>query len=273
MLTNNFFNNTFVFPILNFLVFLYKGFSFFKIPGAFGFAIIGLTIIIRSLFQPFFKKQLETSKKMAELKPQIDKLTKKYKHDQKKLQEEQLKLYQKAGINPGVGCLMPLLQFPIFIALYKSFSVFLINDNIDKALNEINKVLYWSFLKIKKIDLVFFGFDLSLSPQKSGNIFYFIVPLLTVFLQYLQMKTMNQSLIQKNENKEENKKENEQEDFQKIMNNQMMVIFPLMIGWFSYTLPVGLSLYWNVFSIFGINQGKKLQVDTDKQIPFSGNDN
>lgn len=264
MLTNNFFNNTFVFPILNFLVFLYKGFSFLRIPGAFGFAIIGLTIIIRGLFQPFFKKQLEASKKMAEIKPQIDKLTKKYKNDQKKLQEEQLKLYQKAGINPGVGCLIPLLQFPIFIALYQSFSVFLINNDINKALNEINKVLYLSFLKIEKINFWFFGFDLSLSPQKSGNIFYLFIPILTIFLQYLQMKVMNQSLAKNEEKKDEDKKENDQEDLQKIMNNQMKIIFPLMIGWFSYTLPVGLSLYWNVFSIFGINQGKKLQVDTNK---------
>jgi len=49
-------------------------------------------------------------------------------------------------------------------------------------------------------------------------------------------------------------------DFQKAMNTQMKFIFPLMIGWFSYTLPVGLSLYWNIFSLFSIMQYKKLKV-------------
>jgi YidC/Oxa1 family membrane protein insertase len=47
------------------------------------------------LFQPFFQKQIETAKKMQELKPHLDNLSSKHKNDQKQLQAEQLKLYQQ----------------------------------------------------------------------------------------------------------------------------------------------------------------------------------
>ena len=55
------------------------------------------------------------------------------------------------------------------------------------------------------------------------------------------------------------------DDFQSAMNTQMKYMFPVMIGYFSYTLPLGLSLYWNIFSIFAILQGiqTKKSKDTD----------
>ena len=60
----------------------------------------------------------------------------------------------------------------------------------------------------------------------------------------------------KNSNKEkETEKEKSvstSEEFQKAMNMQMKYIFPVMIGYFSYTLPTGMSLYWNAFSLFSI---------------------
>ncbi|EKE15149.1 MAG: hypothetical protein ACD_12C00128G0001, partial [uncultured bacterium] len=120
MLDPNFFNTIFVIPILNLLVIFYKLFLLVKLPGAFGFAIIALTIAIRMLFQPFFKKQIETAKKMQELKPHLDNLSSKHKDDKKQLQAEQLKLYQQHGINPTSGCLVMIIQLPVFIALYNT---------------------------------------------------------------------------------------------------------------------------------------------------------
>jgi YidC/Oxa1 family membrane protein insertase len=52
----------------------------------------------------------------------------------------------------------------------------------------------------------------------------------------------------------------------------MKYFFPVMIGYFSYSLPLGLSLYWNIFSIFSIiqhmhlNRGKKEAVVSSKEI-------
>ncbi|OGK21563.1 hypothetical protein A3C98_04755 [Candidatus Roizmanbacteria bacterium RIFCSPHIGHO2_02_FULL_37_15] len=268
MLAPNFFNTIFVFPILNLLVFFYKIFLFLKIPGAFGLAIIALTAVIRLLLHPFFKQQLETSKKMQDLKPHLDRISQKHKSDKKKLQEEHMKLYQQAGINPASGCLFMIIQIPVFIALYNTLSLFLLNGKLTKIILQINKVLYHPVLKIQAIDPWFFGFNLALSPAKAGQWYYYILPLLTALLQYLQTQAMvpaspTPEVVEANKKTSgvENHKDGKTggDDFQKAMNTQMKFIFPIMIGWFSYTLPVGLSLYWNIFSIFSIMQYKKLK--------------
>lgn len=268
MLSPNFFNTLFVIPILNVLMFFYKAFSLVKIPGTLGWSMIGLTVFVRLLLHPFFKQQLETAKKMQDIKPHLDKLSAKHKKDPKKLQEEQMRLYQQAGINPASGCLFLIIQMPIFIALYQTLSLFLTNGNLNKVILEINKVVYLPLLKIQSIDPWFFGFNLGLSPAKSGGLwFYYLIPVVTGVLQYFQAQTtgMGTSEAQKTDStkdltvKPEAKKE-EGGDFQKAMSMQMKYIFPFMIGYFSYTLPVGLSLYWNIFSIFSIIQYRQMKV-------------
>src|SRR3989344_610673 len=266
MLEPNFFTTTFVFPILNLLVFFYKIFLFIKIPGALGLAIIALTAFIRLLLHPFFKQQLETSKKMADLKPHLDRLSSKHKDDKKILQEEHMKLYQQAGINPAAGCLFMIVQIPVFIALYNTLSLFLLNGNAAKIISQINKVLYHPALKIQTIDPWFFGLNLALAPAKAGLWYYYLLPVITAILQYFQTAVMTPASAPTPEVKEAKKntsgvnvKKEDAGDFQKAMNMQMKYIFPLMIGYFSYTLPVGLSLYWNIFSIFSIIQYKKIK--------------
>ena len=247
-------------PILNLLVVFYKLFLFVKLPGAFGFAIIALTVAVRLLFQPFFQKQIETAKKMQELKPHLDNLSAKHKNDQKQLQAEQLKLYQQHGINPTSGCLVMILQLPVFIALYNTLNLFLLNGHAEKTITAINKVLYFSFLKIDSINSWFFGLDLVKSPKQAGDWYYLLIPVITAALQYFQAQASmppasKAPVVQDGKNKEE--KKDGQGDFQKAMNTQMKYMFPLMIGWFSYSLPIGLALYWNIFSIMGIMQYKK----------------
>lgn len=270
MLTPNFFNTIFVFPILNLLVLFYKIFLFIRLPAAFGFAIILLTVCIRLILHPFFSKQLETSKKMQDLKPHLDRLSHKHKNDKKRLQEEQMKLYQQAGINPASGCLFMIIQIPVFIALYNTLSLFLTNGNGAKIISQINKALYHPILQIQSIDPWFFGFNLAVSPAKAGQWHYYLIPLITALLQYLQTQAMTppsttsevmqkKGLSSTSEVKQGSNK-GQGDDFQKAMNTQMKFIFPLMIGWFSYTLPIGLSLYWNIFSLFSIMQYKKLKV-------------
>lgn len=272
MLDPNFFNTIFVIPILNLLVIFYKLFLLIKLPGAFGFAIIALTIAIRMLFQPFFKKQIETAKKMQELKPHLDNLSTKHKNDQKQLQAEQLKLYQQHGINPTSGCLVMIIQLPVFIALYNTLNLFLLNGQAEKTITAINKVLYFSALKIETVNSWFFGLDLVKTPKQAGTWIYFLIPIITGILQYFQAQSSMPSASQPTDSNlggqnkggkkpgqtaEVNKK-SDGGDFQKAMNTQMKYMFPLMIGYFSYTLPVGLALYWNVFSIMGILQYKKV---------------
>ncbi len=256
------FTPIFYHPILNLLVLFYKVFHFIRLPGDFGFAIIILTVFVRLLLHPFFKQQIESAKKLQDLKPHLDRLSEKHKKDPKRLQQEQLKLYQAAGINPASGCLFMIIQIPIFLALYNTLSSFLLTGGSAKVIAEINKVLYSPYLKIQTINPWFFGYNLALSPAKSGLWYYWLVPVITAFLQYLQVQVATPqtttSGVKKSDSSSSAKAPEDKEDFQKAMNTQMKFIFPLMIGWFSYTLPIGLSLYWNIFSIFSIIQYRKI---------------
>ena len=54
------------------------------------------------------------------MKPKLDALKKKYEKNVKKLREEQAKLYREHGIGFPTGCLMLLVQMPIFFALFSS---------------------------------------------------------------------------------------------------------------------------------------------------------
>ncbi len=255
MLKATLFNQIFTFPILTLLIAVYSLFLALKIPGAFGFAIIILTVLIRLILQPFFHQQMQTAKKMQELKPHLDKLNEKHKGDKARLQQEQLKLYQQAGINPASGCLFLIIQIPIFIALYRALYSPFVAGGLANAVKEINRVLLWPALKVSTIDFWFFGFSLAVSPQNSGVWYYYSIPLLTAFLQYYQVQV---STPQVNKQEPQDEKKDSQADFQKVMSTQMKFIFPILIGWFSYTLPVGLSLYWNIFSVFSIIQYRNL---------------
>jgi YidC/Oxa1 family membrane protein insertase len=117
----NLFHNYFIQPLFNLLVAFYKLFETINAPGKLGLAIIAFTVFIRLVMYPLFKKQMDTTKKMQDLKPHLDKLQEKHKNDKQKLQQEQLRLYQEAGINPAAGCLLAVVQIPVFIALPDSF--------------------------------------------------------------------------------------------------------------------------------------------------------
>ncbi|MFT4034048.1 MAG: YidC/Oxa1 family membrane protein insertase [Patulibacter sp.] len=83
-----------------------------------GLAIIGLTLVIRTLLLPLAIVQYRSMKGMAALGPKIKELQTKHKDDRVKLAEEQRKLMAESGVNPAAGCLPLLFQAPVFISLF-----------------------------------------------------------------------------------------------------------------------------------------------------------
>jgi YidC/Oxa1 family membrane protein insertase len=82
-------------------------------------------VLVRLALVPLFVKQMKSSQQMQALAPKIKALQAKHKGDRKKLQEEQMKLYQEHSVNPFGACLPLVFQMPIFFALYlvlRSFS-------------------------------------------------------------------------------------------------------------------------------------------------------
>lgn len=89
----------------------------FKLTKNFGWAIILFTIIVRFALYPLYHAQTKSMIKMRKLQPKIEMIRKKYK-DPTKQQEELLKAYREEGVNPASGCLMLLIQLPVFFLLY-----------------------------------------------------------------------------------------------------------------------------------------------------------
>ncbi|ROO90709.1 YidC/Oxa1 family membrane protein insertase [Actinocorallia herbida] len=107
------------------LVQIHSGLSTFLDPNsgwAWGGSIVLLTMLMRILIFPLFVKQIQSSRKMAALNPQMQALRKKYKNDKQRLNQEMMKLYQENGANPISGCLPLLVQFPVFISLFQVLS-------------------------------------------------------------------------------------------------------------------------------------------------------
>ncbi|EDM73340.1 60 kDa inner membrane insertion protein [Roseobacter sp. AzwK-3b] len=89
------------------------------IAGSMGWAIIGLTLLIKALLLPLAYKSYVSMAKMKELQPQMEKIKESAGNDRQKLQKEMIELYKKEKVNPASGCLPILLQIPIFFSLYK----------------------------------------------------------------------------------------------------------------------------------------------------------
>jgi YidC/Oxa1 family membrane protein insertase len=81
-------------------------------------SIIILVVLMRLVMVPLFIKQMHTTRAMSALAPQMQALRKKYKNDKQTLQQETMKLYQEAGVNPLMGCLPVVAQLPLFFALF-----------------------------------------------------------------------------------------------------------------------------------------------------------
>ena len=250
------FNTILVWPIINALVGIYKILFFLHVPYALGFSIILLTIAIRLILYPLISSQLKASKKMQEISPHLSKLKDKHKNDAKTLQAETMKLYKEFGVNPAAGCLPLIVQLPIIWGLYSVLQQIVSLGAKDVA-SSINRIVYFDFLKLSgSWDPSFLGIPLGKNPaeliSKIGPVIL-IVPLLTFLFQFIQSKMM----IPQNKDKEKSKdknKEKKKDDFASAFQSQSLYIFPVMIGFFSYTFPLGLSLYWNTFTIFGIVQ-------------------
>lgn len=250
------FNTFFLGPIINLLVLIIKGLEFINIPGALGFAIVILTVVIRLIVWPFMSSQLKSAQKMHELKPAMAELKKKHSSDKQALSKAQMELYKQHGINPAGGCLPSLIQIPIVIALYQSIMALF---DPTSGLETINKLLYSSSWHLSKVpDPNFLGINLTLKPAEFGKagILLLLIPILTALLTFVQSKMMAPSPIRPypSDSPKEIKEKKETEDAMTAVQGQMVYMMPLMIGYFAFQFPIGLAIYWNTFTILGIFQ-------------------
>ena len=87
------------------------------------------------------------------------------------------------------------------------------------------------------------------TPVNAKNIILLIFPILAGVSTYLSSKYSQLPV-----------KKEEQTETQAAMQKQMLVMMPLMSAWFSFVVPVGLSLYWLISNIFQLVQ-QKVMID------------
>jgi YidC/Oxa1 family membrane protein insertase len=209
--------------------------------GAYGVAIVVITLIIRALLAPLLQFQLMTSRKamveQRKLAPQVGELRKKFKKDPQRLNAETMKLYQEHGINPlgqFVGCLPMLLQMPVLIALYYVFL------NVAHTSHVAAHFLFVPNLnETPGAHSLFAGIPIPTNPV------YLIFPLLAGLTTYVQSKMMQMPPTAS---------PTEQEMQTQQMQRTMVLISPLLIGVFALNVPAGLGLYWFVGNCVSIIQ-------------------
>jgi YidC/Oxa1 family membrane protein insertase len=229
--------------VLNFIYIHFQGVPMLASIGAYGLAIVVLTIGIRLVLSPLQQFQLVTQRKsmleQRKLAPEVGELRKKYKKEPQRLNTEMQKLYAEHGVNPFaglVGCLPLIVQLPILTALYYVFTGFAnnakvaahfvfipnLNDNPNKHL----------------LVHLFSGIGIP-SPE------YLVFPLLAAVTTYVQTKMLQMPPAPNL---------TEQEVQAQQMQRMMVWMSPLMIGYFALNVPAGLGLYWFIGNCVGIIQ-------------------
>jgi 60Kd inner membrane protein len=78
---------------------------FDQVTGNIAISIILLTLVVRAVTIPFFRRQTVSTKRMQMLAPELKELQKRYKGDPMKLRQAQQEFYRERGVNQLAGCL------------------------------------------------------------------------------------------------------------------------------------------------------------------------
>jgi YidC/Oxa1 family membrane protein insertase len=246
---------------------LFLGLVFFYNLGMdIGLAIIALTIVIRLLMVPLFRRQIVSQRRMQMIQPEMRAIQLKYKGNRAKISEEQMKLYRERGVNPASGCLPAVLQMFLLLPMYQVFTQGLSAPNISSMLSvfgqpvmnvecydptnplapciDPNVPWLWWLPRITSNGLELYPGGL---PANLPEIFIMVLPglfglsllaLASALLQLVQTRMMTTPT----------------DDPQQRSTQRVFLILPLIsliYGWF---LPAGLFIYWITTTIFSIVQ-------------------
>lgn len=225
-------------------------FGFLSTFMGLGIAIIVFTILIKIAMSPITFKSFLSQAKMKVLRPEIMEIGEKFKKDPMKKQQETMKLYNKAGVNPMAGCIPALIQIPFMYASFQFFpsAIELRQKGFLWAedLSSFDAVITWD-THIPIISSIY-GNHISLFP---------ILAAIAIFF-YMKMTSGDQAMAQP--------PQDGMPDMGKIM-KIMIYLSPIMMLLFFNNYGSGLSLYnfiSNLITIGIMLVIKKYFIDSDK---------
>jgi YidC/Oxa1 family membrane protein insertase len=229
------------------------------VSGAIAFAIVVLTLIVRAVLIPLFRRQLVSQRRMQLLQPELREIQKRYKGDSMKARLAQQELMRERGVNVASGCLPLLLQLPLLFIMYSVIQNGLTNQDpramlrvfgvqlVDlKCHNIVNGVIDATKTCVDAnvpvlgnvahpqtfLTLALLGFSIGLS----------FLAILSAVLQLIQSRMMLPATDPSND------------DPNARVQRQMMLFLPVISVVYGGFLPAGLFIYWIVATIFSIVQ-------------------
>jgi YidC/Oxa1 family membrane protein insertase len=230
-------------------------------PAAIAWAIIALTLVVRAILIPLYRRQLVSQRRMQLLQPELREIQKRFKGDSVKVRMAQQELMRERGVNVLAGCLPLLLQLPLLFIMYSVIQNGLTNvdptamltiggvqvvpltcNNIDPATGMPSAALG------PCIDTVIPFLGTSIDVSKPSTLFAIagfgisILAVVSAGLQLVQSRMMLPAADPAND------------DPNARVQRQMMLFLPIISVVYGGFLPAGLFIYWIVATIFSIVQ-------------------
>jgi YidC/Oxa1 family membrane protein insertase len=230
---------------------------FQQVTGDMAIAIIIVTLLVRALVIPLYRKQIVSQKRMQLLQPELKEIQKRFKGDRAKIQAAQAEFYKERSVNPASGCLPLVLQFALLLPMYSVFSNGLQNVDPNGMLRIFGlQVIHLtcpdaSLTHVAQaiqpcINSVVFGVDLS-RPSV-----LFTVPVIGIGISALAIASALFQLVQSRMTLPPASQASD--DAGSKAQRQTMLFIPLISIFYGGFLPAGLFVYWIVSTVFSVVQ-------------------
>lgn len=212
--------------------------------GSLGWAIIVFTLVIKIVLYPINKSSIKSALKLKTLAPELEKLKKKFSKKPQKLQQAQMELYKKSGVNPLGGCLPQLIQLAVVIVLYRS----------------LISLLGQSVIEDGTIATGFLWLDLRVSDP------LYILPVIAAVSQFLVSQLMMGTKPEPKKKKSAKPSSPKPENSMMAMQKQMIYVMPIMTGVIAASFPSGVALYWVASTLFSLFQQWSLMTKSQRSV-------
>ena len=190
-----------------------------NIVNDYAWSIIIFTILVRLCLLPLMVKQIKSTKATQDIQPKIKEIQEKYKNKPEKQQEEIMKLYKDAKINPMAGCLPMFIQLPILMGLFALLR---------------NPVSHGVFPNEAAYHAANHGFLWISSVSQTHNLSLGILSGISAYFMQKMMTTGD-------------------EQTENMMKSMTYVMAIMSLFW-GYTFQAGLAIYWITSNLFSIAQ-------------------
>ena len=247
------------------LVAVYDFFTFIGAPAAIAWAIVFLTLLVRTIVIPLYRRQLVSQRRMQMLQPEIKEIQRRYKGDGVKARVAQQELFKERGVSPLAGCLPLILQMPLLLIMYSVISNGLTNVNptamlqvfghqvVPLTCNNINPATGQPDAALGPcIDTIIPFLGTTIDVSKPSTIFDihlggFVlgISILAIAAALLQL-VMSRMLLPQTKPADD--------DPNTKIQRQTMLLLPLISVAYGGFLPAGLFIYWITANIYTIIQ-------------------